>query len=252
MGILASLGRRNRIARTVLLAPAGYPQPLNFWIRAQGLPLFNALARMLPKEFLARLILKDSMGDFTLLSREVIDDVVAILRSKWGMRAFMYLCRNIIRLCRDARNGKNNILSSLVPKFRHATARRPDGGRGPVDVLLIYGEPRQQGPHLGSSAHRGGGVERARDPDPRHGAPAAAGAAKPRRTRHRRVRQAEPVPAFGLTGVRVSRGDSIARDPRTSEPATSKPMIAHIVGSYSKLRYRPQKSISNHAMNRRR
>lgn len=140
MGIAAALGRRNRIGRLVLLAPAAYPQELTLWIRAQRMPCHAAFAHFMPKRVLASLALWASVGDPRSVARESIVDLERHLSRPWGLRAFQYLSRDLSQICRKARCGQHNILSALVPKFARTRARLRNGTRGAIEVLLLYGD----------------------------------------------------------------------------------------------------------------
>lgn len=140
MGVVASLGRRNRMSRVVLLASAAYPQRLNFVIRVQRMPFHAFFANLLSKTFLARAILWDSFGRPERVSRECVEDLARNLARYFGLRAFMFLCRDLARLCRDARRGGENVLTWLVPAYARATARTRDRQRRPLDTLVIHGD----------------------------------------------------------------------------------------------------------------
>ncbi|MBL8900776.1 MAG: alpha/beta fold hydrolase [Planctomycetes bacterium] len=140
LGIVAALGPRNRIGRLVLLAPAAFPQELSFWIRAQRLPAHAAFAHWVPKRMLAAVALCASVGDPRCVARESVQDLVRHLERPYGLRAFQHLARDLARLCREARRGRNNILSALVPKCARTRARRSSGERVPLEVLLLHGD----------------------------------------------------------------------------------------------------------------
>lgn len=140
LGIVAALGRRNRIGRLVLLAPAAYPQELSFWIRAQRMPAHAICAHFLPKRVLATVALQASVGDPRCVARESVEDLVKHLERPYGLRAFQFLARDLGRLCREARRGRNNILSALVPKCARTLARDVGGRLAPLEALIVHGD----------------------------------------------------------------------------------------------------------------